>query len=57
MAISVLGKRVLVNALATSKLFSVPINPDGTAGAIVEVMLDRPIDRPDGMRAFGKTEL
>jgi sugar lactone lactonase YvrE len=55
--ISVLGERVLVNALATSKLFSVPINGDGTAGAVVEVKLDRPIERPDGMRAFGKEGL
>jgi sugar lactone lactonase YvrE len=55
--ISVLGKRVLVNALVTSKLFSVPINGDGSAGTVVEVKLDRPIERPDGMRAFGKEGL
>ncbi|HXA92239.1 MAG TPA: hypothetical protein VNU73_03240, partial [Steroidobacteraceae bacterium] len=55
--ISVVGKRVLVNALATSKLFSVPVNGDGTAGTVVEVKLDRPIERPDGMRAFGQDGL
>lgn len=55
--ISVLGNRVVVNALATSKLFSVPIKSDGTAGSIVEVQLNRPIDHPDGMRAFGKASV
>jgi len=55
--ISVLGKRVLVNTLITSKLFSMPIESDGTAGAITEVALSRPISRPDGMRSFGKDEL
>ena len=52
--ISVLGNRVIANALVTSKLFSVPIKSDGTAGAITEIQLNRPIERPDGMRAFGK---
>jgi glucose/arabinose dehydrogenase/mono/diheme cytochrome c family protein len=52
--ISVLGDRVIVNTLDTSKLFSVPIKGDGSAGAITEIKLDHPIDRPDGMRAFGK---
>jgi sugar lactone lactonase YvrE len=51
--ISVLGKRVLVNTLATSKLFSVPIQQNGEAGTVTEVALDRPIARPDGMRSFG----
>ena len=52
--ISVLGHTVLVNTLATSKLFSVPIKSDGGAGEVVELKLDRPIERPDGMRSFGK---
>jgi sugar lactone lactonase YvrE len=52
--IAVLGNRLVVNALATSKLFSVPIKSDGSADSIVEVQLNRPIERPDGMRAFGK---
>ena len=55
--ISVLGNRVLVNALATSKLFSVPVGKDGKAGKITEVKLSRPIERPDGMRSFGKDSL
>jgi sugar lactone lactonase YvrE len=55
--ISVVGKRVLVNALGTSKLFSVPIGSDGKAGTVSEVKLDRAIERPDGMRSFGKGSL
>jgi sugar lactone lactonase YvrE len=55
--ISVLGNRVLVNALLTSKLFSVPIGKDGKAGAVTEVKLDPAIERPDGMRSFGKDSL
>jgi sugar lactone lactonase YvrE len=55
--ISVLGNRVLANALATSKLFSVPIQADGKSGTVVEVTLDKPITRPDGMRSFGKSDV
>jgi len=42
-----------VNTLSTSKLFSVRIGRDGSAGAVIEVKLDRPLERPDGMRSFG----
>lgn len=55
--ISVLGDRVIANTLATSKLFSVPIQQDGSAGLVTEITLDRPISRPDGMRSFGKSEV
>ncbi len=55
--ISVLGKRVLANTLATSKLFSTPIGADGKAGTTVEVKLDKEISRPDGMPSFGKSSL
>ncbi len=55
--IALLGQRVLVNALVENKLYSVPIESDGRAGAIVEVKLDQPISRPDGMRSFGKNSL
>jgi hypothetical protein len=46
---------VIINELAASKLFSVDIHQDGSAGTPVEVTLDRPISRPDGMRTFGKS--
>ena len=55
--VSVLGKRLLINTLGTSKLFSVPVGADGTAGTVSEVTLDHPISRPDGMRSFGKDSI
>jgi sugar lactone lactonase YvrE len=55
--ISVVGKRVVANTLATSKLFSIPIGADGKAGPVVEVKLDKEISRPDGMRSFGKSDV
>ena len=51
--ISVLGNRVFVNTLETNKLFAVPIEADGKAGAITEIKLDQAINNPDGMRSFG----
>lgn len=55
--IAVLGDRVLVNTLSTGKLFSVPIQKDGKAGAVTEIQLDRTVERPDGIRSFGKNGL
>jgi sugar lactone lactonase YvrE len=55
--IAVLQDKVVVNTLATGKLFSVPIGADGKAGAVAEVRLDRALERPDGQRAFGKSSI
>jgi hypothetical protein len=55
--IAVLGNRVVVNTLGTGKLFSVPIQKDGKAGSVAEIQLDRTVERPDGMRSFGKSSL
>lgn len=55
--IAVLGKRVFAGTLATSKLFAVPIQADGSAGKVSEVTLDQPIERPDGIRSFGEDTL
>lgn len=55
--IAVLGDRVLVNALVASKLYAVPIGADGAAGKAVEIKTDRVVERPDGMRSFGDTDL
>lgn len=55
--IAVLGDRVLVNALVTSKLYAVPIGADGAAGKAVEIKTDRVVERPDGMRSFGASDL
>jgi len=51
--ISAVGDAIYVNALVTGRLFKVPIASSGSAGAPQEVMLDRPLRLPDGMRAFG----
>ena len=48
--ISIMDNRVYVNTLITSKTFSVPIDSDGKAGTISEVMVSRSIDHPDGVR-------
>ncbi len=55
--IAVLGDRVLVNTLMTSKIFATPIGKDGKAGATVEVKLDTPVERPDGMRSVRQEQL
>ncbi|MFO1504512.1 MAG: hypothetical protein U1F39_11970 [Steroidobacteraceae bacterium] len=55
--IAVLGDRVFVNALMASKLYAVPIGENGAAGKAVEIKTDRVIDRPDGMRSFGGSDL
>ena len=55
--ISVLGQRVIVNALGASKLFSISIEKDGSAGTPAEITLDKTITRPDGMRSFGKNSV
>jgi streptogramin lyase len=55
--IAVVQNRVIVNTYATHKLFAVDINTDGSAGAITELKLNRPIHAPDGMRPFGVNSL
>lgn len=55
--IAVLGDKVVVNALRTGKLFVVPIGADGAAGTVSEVSLNRPLEGPDGHRAWGSALL
>ncbi len=55
--ISILDHRVFVNALNTSKIFGILIDSDGKPGTISELMLSRPIERPDGMRRFGNNSI
>jgi sugar lactone lactonase YvrE len=55
--IAVVQGKVVVNALRTGKLFSVPIGKDGKAGTTVEVKLDRALEGPDGHRSWGKDSL
>lgn len=51
--IAVVGNRVVVNTLRTSKLFAVDIGSDGKAGKVVELKTSEPLVGPDGMRAYG----
>lgn len=51
--IAVVGGRVVVNTLATSKLFAVERGADGQAGAVRELTLSAPLSAPDGMRTYG----
>lgn len=55
--IAVIGNRVVVNTLVTSRLFSAPVLPDGKADDVADITLDRAIDRPDGMRSHGTNGL
>jgi hypothetical protein len=55
--IAVVDGRVIVNTLATSKLFAVNIKKDGSAGKVEELKLSAPVTRPDGMRAHGKSDV
>jgi len=55
--IVVMNGRVVVGTLATSKLFSIPIEPDGSAGPVSPITLDHPLARPDGIRRFGEDTL
>jgi outer membrane protein assembly factor BamB len=55
--IAVLGDRVFVNTLRTHRLIAVAIGKDGSAGAITDIVLDRPLNSPDGMRAVDDSTL
>ena len=50
--ITLVDKRVVVNTLATSRLFTIEVAKDGSAGTITELKLTRQVVRPDGMRAL-----
>ena len=39
-----------VNTFNTGRLFRIPVNADGTAGALVPIETSLPLTRPDGLR-------
>jgi sugar lactone lactonase YvrE len=52
--IAVLGDgHVYVNSVTQNTLLRIPVNADGSAGAIVKLDTSRPLVRPDGMRTIG----
>ena len=48
---------VYANNFATGKLFRIPVNADGSAGAIVPIETSLPLVRPDGLRTAGPQKL
>lgn len=46
-----------VNTFNTGKLFRIPVNPDGSPGAIVPIETSIPLVRPDGLRSVGPRTL
>jgi len=46
-----------VNSVTAGKLVRLDLGADGKATSVTDLKLPRPIDRPDGMRAFGKNRL
>lgn len=51
--IAVVDGRVIVNTLATNKLFAVEVGADGKAGAVTDLALSAALSGPDGMRSYG----
>jgi sugar lactone lactonase YvrE len=44
---------VYVNTFMSGKLFRIPVNADGSAGALTPIETSIPLTRPDGLRAVG----
>jgi streptogramin lyase len=48
---------VYANNFATGRLYRIPVNADGTAGAVVPLETSLPFTRPDGLRSVGPRTL
>ena len=48
---------VYVNTFSSGRLFRIPVNADGSAGALVPIETSLPLSRPDGLRAVGPRTL
>jgi hypothetical protein len=46
-----------VNSVSTGKLLRLDLGPDGKSKSIIELILSRPLERPDEMRTIGKHRL
>lgn len=44
---------VYVNTFFAGRLFRIPVNADGSAGALVPIETSLPLSRPDGLRSVG----
>jgi sugar lactone lactonase YvrE len=48
---------VYANNFTSGKLYRIPVNADGSAGAVVPIELSLPLGRPDGLRTAGPRTL
>jgi len=48
---------VYVNTFMSGELFRIPVNTDGSAGALVKIETSMPLGRPDGLRTVGTRTL
>jgi len=48
---------VYVNTFFSGELFRIPVNTDGSAGAIAKIETSMPLSRPDGLRTVGPQTL
>jgi sugar lactone lactonase YvrE len=48
---------VYANDFSSGKLFRIPVNADGSAGALVPIETSMPLSRPDGLRTVGPKTL
>lgn len=48
---------VYVNTFFSGRIFRIPVNADGSAGALVPIETSMPFNRPDGLRAVGPQAL
>ena len=48
---------VYVNTFFAGLLFRIPVNADGSAGALQQIELSMPLTRPDGLRSVGPQTL
>jgi hypothetical protein len=49
--ITFLNGTLYVNNVISSKIYRIPVDASGKPGQPVEIVLDQPVNRPDGMRA------
>ena len=46
-----------MNTFFAGRLFRIPVNADGSAGAMVPIEMSMPLTRPDGLRTVGPQTL
>lgn len=51
------GGAVYANNFMSGKLYRIPVNTDGSAGAVVQIATSQPFVRPDGLRSVGPRTL